>query len=555
METQNYVIGIDYGTDSVRAILVNCSNGQEIASSIFHYPRWKKGLYCDAAKNQFRQHPLDYIEGLEFTVREVVNEAKLDKSHIRGIGIDTTGSTPVAVDRQGTPLALKKEFSQNPNAMFILWKDHTAVLEAAEINDLARNWGGIDFTKYEGGIYSSEWFWAKIAHVLREDEDVYRHAFSWVEHCDWIPAILTGNTDPLVLLRSRCAAGHKAMWHPEWGGLPDETFLVQLEPKLAGLRERLYDKTYTSDVSAGTLSQEWADKLGLTTQVEVAVGTFDAHSGALGAEVKEFTLTKVMGTSTCDMLVAPLEKYGSKLVRGICGQVDGSIIPGMLGLEAGQSAFGDVYAWFRELLMWPLKNLTPIGDGFDKERTSIEDILIEKLSEAADMIPPGETDLVALDWLNGRRTPDANQSLKGAISGITLGSDAPRIFKALVEATCFGSRKIIDRFRSEGIEIKNVMALGGVAKKSVYVMQTMADILNMPIKVANSEQTPALGAAMLAATAAKIFIDTEEAQSAMGSGYLTEYYPNMERAAIYDSIYGRYNRLGEFIEKETNAHG
>jgi L-ribulokinase len=450
---------------------------------------------------------------------------------------------------------LIEEFSENPNAMFILWKDHTAVGEAAEINELSKNWGGTDFTKYEGWIYSSEWFWAKITHVIREDESVYRHTFSWVEHCDWIPAILTGKTDPLLLYRSRCAAGHKAMWHPDWSGLPVEEFLVRLEPKLKGLRDRLYEQTFTSDISAGKLSQEWAMKLGLTTETEIAVGTFDAHSGALGAEVKEFTLTKVMGTSTCDMLVAPMEEFGDKLVSGICGQVDGSIIPGMLGLEAGQSAFGDVYAWFRDLLMWPLNIFATDADDLERTRRSVKESLIERLSEAAKRIPPGETELVALDWLNGRRTPDANQALKGAISGITLGSDAPRIFKALVEGTCFGSRKIIDRFRSEGIDIKNVMALGGVAKKSGYVMQTMADVLNMPIKVANSEQTPALGAAMLAATAANIFPNTGEAQAAMGSGYLQEYFPDAVRAAIYDKLYEKYNRLGEFIEKEINSHG
>jgi L-ribulokinase len=555
MGNQNLVIGIDYGTDSVRAILVNASNGEEIGSTVFYYPRWKEGLYCDPTKNQFRQHPVDYIEGLEYTVNKVISETGVSKDDIKGIGIDTTGSTPVAVDREGTPLSLKPGFSDNPNAMFILWKDHTAVREAEEINQVSRTWGGTDYTKYEGGVYSSEWFWAKIMHVSREDREVFKHAFSWVEHCDWMPALITGNKDPLSLRRSRCAAGHKAMWHSEWSGLPDEEFLVKLDPKLKGLKDRLYTDTYTSDVPAGQLTGEWAEKLGLKGGIPVTVGTFDAHSGALGGEVKEFTLSKVMGTSTCDMLVAPMDTYGEKLVGGICGQVDGSIIPGMLGLEAGQSAFGDIYAWFTRLLNYPtdvlLGNSEHIdADTAEKLRTEIHDTLLQRLSAEAAMIPAGESDIVALDWMNGRRTPYANQALKGVIAGLNLGSDAPRIFRALVEATCFGSRKIVDRFREEGIEIRNVVALGGVAKKSDFVMQVMADVLNMPIKIARSEQTPALGSAMLAAAASGIYATTEEAQNAMGSGIDKEYFPVLENVVKYEKLYQKYSQLGKIIESQ-----
>jgi len=553
-KSQYYVLGIDFGTDSVRTIVVDTTNGKELASEVFYFPRWASGKYCNPAENQFRQHPMDYIEGLETTVKRAVAASQVEIQRIRGIGIDTTGSTPVAVDRSGTPLALKEEFSEDPNAMFILWKDHTSVKEAEEINQKARSWGGMDYTKYEGGVYSSEWFWAKILHVIREDDRIYRHAFSWVEHCDWMPALLTGYTDPLTMKRSRCAAGHKAMWHEEWEGLPDEKFLTLLDPKLKGLKERLYRRTYTSDVPAGNLSAEWAVRLGLHEDIRVTVGTFDAHSGALGGEVEEYTLTKVMGTSTCDMLVAPMEKFGDRLVSGICGQVDGSIIPGMIGLEAGQSAFGDIYAWFKNLLMWPLEYATGNSDPsmVQKIREELDKNLIEKLSEAASRIPVTESAVVALDWMNGRRTPYANQALKGVISGLSLGSDAPRIFKALVEATCFGSKKIIDRFRDEGVDIKNVMALGGVAKKSTFVMQVMADVLNMPIKVAHSEQTPALGSAMLGAAAAGIYPTVEEAQKAMGSGYDQEYFPDPGRAEIYRQLYKKYNQLGDFIENEID---
>ena len=430
---KKYVIGIDYGTDSVRSVVVDTTNGKIVGTSVFEYPRWKKGLFCDPSINQFRQHPLDYIEGLEKSVKgaiagltpEVVNS-------IAGITVDTTGSTPVAVDIDGTPLSMKPGFENNPDAMFVLWKDHTAVKEAAEINNLARMWGGIDFTKYEGGIYSSEWFWAKILHVLRHSDEIRKNAWSWIEHCDWIPALLTGKTNPLEIKRSRCAAGHKAMWHEDFNGLPDEKFLVKLDPVLSGLRGRLFSKTYTCDTEVGNLSEEWAKRLGLTTNVKVGAGTFDAHTGAVGGEIKPYQLVKVMGTSTCDMIVAPMSEVGDKLVAGICGQVDGSIIPGMLGLEAGQSAFGDIYAWFVQLLMWPVNNIISEMSWLDeKSRTKIREETSEKiiaeLSKQAELIPLDETAIIALDWMNGRRTPDANQALKGAITGLSLGSNAPRM--------------------------------------------------------------------------------------------------------------------------------
>jgi L-ribulokinase len=548
-----YTIGLDYGTDSVRSLIVNVETGEEVASAVFNYPRWKKGMYCDAPNNRFRQHPKDYLEGLEYTIKEALKKAPAGVAeNVVGISVDTTGSTPIAVDERGTPLSLTPGFEENPNAMFVLWKDHTAVKEAEEINQLAHSWK-IDFTQYEGGIYSSEWFWAKLLHVIREDAGVYRAAYSWVEHCDWIPAVLTGNTNPKTLKRSRCAAGHKAMWHEAFGGLPAEDFLVRLDPQLSGLRDRLFKETYTCDVAAGKLTPEWAEKLGLTTNVVVGVGAFDAHLGAVGAEIEPYYLSKVMGTSTCDMLIAPMEEVGDKLVNGICGQVDGSIVPGMLGLEAGQSAFGDIYAWFKRLLEWPLQNIladSALLDEATKQKLMDEtsDKIIAKLSEEAAKIPIGESGIVALDWMNGRRTPDANQNLKGAIAGLNLGSDAPRIFRALVEATAFGSKAINDRFISEGIRIDGVIALGGVAKKSPLVMQIVADVLNMPIKVARSEQACALGSAMAAAVAAGVYNNTAEAQKKMGGGIETEYHPIPENAAKYKELYEKYVKFGKFVE-------
>jgi len=557
MEDNNYVIGLDYGTDSVRAVVVNAANGEELASDVHHYTRWAEGKYCLSSENQFRQHPLDYIEGIEFTVKNCLSSIPDEvRNNIKGISVDTTGSTPVAVNEQGIPLSLTPEFEENPNAMFVLWKDHTAVKEAAEINALARNRGGVDYTKFEGGVYSSEWFWAKILHVLRADESVRDRAYSWVEHCDWIPAMLTGNTDPLTLKRSRCAAGHKAMWHEEFGGLPAEEFLVQLDPLLGGLRERLFRDTYTSDVPAGTLTREWSDSLNLPEGVVVGVGAFDAHMGAVGGEIEPFHLSKVMGTSTCDMLVAPFDEVGDTLVSGICGQVDGSITPGMLGLEAGQSAFGDIYAWFKELIAWPIDNILAKTDSIDEstKKKLVEEIgnkIMPELTAAAEKIDIGESGIVALDWMNGRRTPDANQALKGALMGLSLGSDAPRIFRALVEATVFGSKKIIDRFISEGVRIDGVIALGGVARKSPFVMQVMADVLNINIKVARSEQTVALGAAMFAAVVAGLHNSVEAAQKKMGAGFDVVYKPIPENVEKYRALYEAYDRFGGFIEGEV----
>ncbi|MEX2592520.1 MAG: ribulokinase [Anditalea sp.] len=554
MSDKKFVIGVDFGTDSVRAILVNAANGETLASKVYWYPRWKEGKYCDPINNQFRQHPKDHLEGLGLTIKGIMEESGVPSHQVRGICVDTTGSSPIAVDQSGKPLSLQTEFAENPNAMLILWKDHTAIKEAAEINQLAKSWGGEDYTKYEGGIYSSEWFWAKILHVIRADEQISNAAYSWMEHCDVITMELTGADNPAEFKRSRCAAGHKALWHKSWGGLPPKEFLSKLDPRLAEIRERLYTDTYTSDLPAGKLSTYWAEKLGLSPETIVAVGTFDAHAGAIGGEISGNTLVKVMGTSTCDIMVASYEDIGENLVKGICGQVDGSVIPGTVGLEAGQSGFGDVLAWFRDLITQPvialLKESSQLDD-WAKEQLAVEiqDRILAKLSEEAFLIPLSETAPVALDWINGRRTPDANQALKGAIMGINPGTDAARVFKALVESICFGSKKIVDRFREEGITIDTVIGMGGVAKKSKLVMQTMADVLNMPIKVSASDQAPALGAAMYAAVAAGIYPDTESVIAAMGAGFDEVYEPIKENVVIYEKLYQKYSQFGAFVEE------
>ncbi|RYF97302.1 MAG: ribulokinase [Chitinophagaceae bacterium] len=540
-----YVIGVDYGTDSVRSVLIDAENGEEKSASVFYYPRWKKGLYCDASQNQFRQHPLDYIEGLESTIKDCVRKAGKDiAKKVKAISIDTTGSTPIAVDKSGTPLALLPTFAENPNAMFVLWKDHTATGEAAEINELAKTFP-VNYLQYVGGIYSSEWFWAKLLHILRTDPAVRNACYSFVEHCDWIPFLLTGGQDVSQMKRGICSAGHKALFAQEFGGLPPEQFFTKLDPLLKNYTTRLFTEAYPADKPAGNLSAEWAERLGLSTDTVIGVGAFDAHMGAVGGQIEPYHLSKVMGTSTCDMLVAPASEVKNTLVRGICGQVPGSVIPGMIGMEAGQSAFGDVYAWFKNLISWPITQL--IDD--EEKKQALTDAIIPALSKAAATLPLRENDELAIDWLNGRRTPDADQLLKAAIINLNLATDAPKIFKALVEATCFGAKAIVERFIEQGIPVKGLIGLGGVAKKSPYIMQTMADIMNMPIRIHKSEQTCAAGAAMFAATAAGIYDKVEDAMQAMGQGFETTYFPDETKTSIYNKRFERYKQLGAFIQQ------
>ncbi len=548
---ENLVIGLDFGTDSVRALLVDAATGEEQKSAVRIYPRWNDGLYCDSRQSQFRQHPLDHIEAMEAVIREVLSGIPDDAvNRIRGLSVDTTGSTPVAVDRYGIPLALLPEFAENPNAMFVLWKDHTAIGEADEINQLAHRWE-TDYTTYSGGSYSSEWFWAKMLHILRADPEVARYAYSWMEHCDWIPHLLCGHDDVLTMKRSRCAAGHKAMWHEDFGGLPSETFLTTLDPCLKGMRSRLYQQTYTADVAVGTISPEWAKRTGLPGDLVVGVGAIDAHMGAVGAAIRPYSLVKVVGTSTCDMLVAPVEQHGNQLVNGICGQVDGSVVPGMLGFEAGQSAFGDLYQWFARLVAYPITTL--LSDSFNQqEQHALISRILVTLNQEAEALPVTDADEVVLDWINGRRTPDVNPALSGWLTGITLGTDAPRLFKALVEATAFGSKAIVDRFEAEGIPVREIIATGGIAKKSPYVMRVLADVLGRPIKTVKTEQSCALGAAMYATVVAGVHPSIDAAQGAMSSGFEQEFQPRPDRSAVYTALYQRYQILGNLQEKATS---
>lgn len=547
----SYALGLDYGSDSVRALLVDALTGKEVASNVVYYPRWKKGLFCVPGKDQFRQHPLDYLESLEQVVQGLWAKAPAGAaSQVVGIGFDTTGSTPIAVDSEGVALALKPEFAENPNAMFVLWKDHTAVKEAQEIT-VAANKSATNYLKYEGGIYSSEWFWAKTLHVLREDATVANAAYLWVEHCDWMSAVITGTTHPSTLRMGRCATGHKLMWHESWGGYPPNDFFVGIDPLLNGLRDKLPAETFTSAETCGLLIETWAQKLGLPVGTPVSFSAFDCHMGAVAANVKPGVLTKIMGTSTCDITVATYEDIGDKCIAGICGQVDGSVTPGFVGLEAGQSAFGDLYAWFRNLVNWPVANILQSSSLLDddtkqKLAQEIEDKTLIALSNAASKLTIGETGITALDWVNGRRTPDADQTVAMAISGLKMGSDAPHIFRALVEATAYGARAIIERFKQEGVAINSVVAIGGISKKSDFVMQTCADVWNCPIEVLDSEQSCALGAAIFAAVVGGVYPDVASAQKVMASSVTKTYQPNAQAAAAYESLYQQYLALAAF---------
>ncbi|MBV6459469.1 MAG: Ribulokinase [Fimbriimonadaceae bacterium] len=524
MPQTTFSLGVDYGTNSVRALIVDTRDGREVGSAVWNYRHGEDGIVLDAKDPHLaRQHPQDYFDGFSAAVKAALEIASADrefqKDKIVGIGVDTTGSTPVPVDARGTPLACIADFGDDPNAMAWLWKDHTAWAEAGEITELAER-RDEPYLKKCGGTYSSEWFWSKILHCARVAPAVFEKAFSWVECQDLVPAWLTGETDPLKLKRGVCAAGHKAMFHADWGGLPSEAFLRELDPRLPGLRSRLYQRTHTADQEAGKLTAERAADSNLPAGVPVAVGAFDAHLGAVGSGVCLGTMVKIMGTSTCDILVGD-ESLPD--IPGVCGMVPGSVIPGQIGIEAGQSAVGDLFNWCAKQLHG--------GENAHAE-----------LNRDAAKLRPGESGLLALDWNNGNRTILVDPLLTGLLIGQTLHSTPAEIYRALIEATAFGARKILERIESYGVAVERIVVCGGVAVKSELTLQIYADVCNRPIQVSRTEHTCALGAAICGSVVGGVHADIPAAIAAMTGIKPTVYLPSAS-AGLYDRLFKLYSRL------------
>ncbi len=526
--SERYTIGLDFGTNSVRALLVAAATGEEVATSVFDYPSGERGVILDDRNPDLaRQHPKDYLDGTVAVVRDVLAQAAergdFSPEQVIGIGVDTTGSTPLPVDAQGVPLAFQPEFEDNPAAMAWLWKDHTGHAEAAEITALAAEKRPQYLLKC-GGAYSSEWFWSKLLKMKRTAPEVFQAAHSWVEHADWMTGLLTGTDNPAQLKRCVCAAGHKAMFNPSWGGYPDADFIGALDPALLRIRKTLPDTAYDVGDRAGLLTVGWAQRLGLHADIPVAMGAFDAHLGAVGSGIRPGVLVKIIGTSCCDMMVAPMTKD----IPGLCGIVPGSILPGCFGLEAGQSAVGDIFNWF-------VSGMRPEGDSH------------ETLTAKAAAMRPGASGLLALDWHNGNRTVLVDQRLTGGLVGMTLHTRPEEVYRALIEATAFGARVIMERFIEYGVAVDRVVNCGGISGKNALLMQIYADVLNRPLEVSASGQTCALGAAMAGAVVAGPVAgghaDFEAAADAMVRVDDRVYTPIPENAAVYDRLFGLYRRL------------
>lgn len=533
-----YAIGLDFGTNSVRSLIVDVNTGEEIATNVWNYAHGEAGIVLDPKDpNQARQHPQDYIDGTVACTTAALKEASSHKDFkaedVIGIGVDTTGSTPLPVDKQGVPLALQDPFRNEPAAMAWLWKDHTGFAEAAEITRTAAATRPHFLAKC-GGTYSSEWYWSKVLHCLRTSPKVFEAAYTWVEMADWIPAFLAGTDHPNQIKRGICAAGHKAMFNPGWKGYPDEEFLGGLEPGLVTLRKTLPEKAYTVADAAGGLTEEWARRLGLKPGIAVAVGAFDAHLGAVGCGITPGVFVKIIGTSTCDMMVAPMDKDLPD-IPGLCGIVPGSILPGAYGLEAGQSAVGDIFNWF-------VNYLRPGGNETGSH---------EALTKGAEALKPGESGLLGLDWHNGNRTVLVDQRLTGMLMGMTLHTTPAEIYRTLIESTTFGARVILERFEEYGVKVNRVVNCGGISVKNPMVMQILADVTGRTMEVSRSEQTCALGAAMAGAVVAGKASgghgDFASAAQAMTGIRERTYVPVPANSEIYNRLFSLYKRVHDIF--------
>ncbi len=537
---QTYVIGVDYGTDSVRALLVDALTGEVVATSVAAYSRWSRGLYCRPDEAQFRQHPMDYIEGLECVLSEVVKAHPEAAASVRAIAVDTTASTPCLVDQRCRPLALRPEYNENPDAMFVLWKDHTAQREAEQITALCAS-SSVNYARHSGNHYSSECFWAKTLHLLRGSEELRRDAWTVVELCDWIPALLTGCDDMRRMRAGRCVAGVKQMWAEEWGGFPPAQFFEAIDPLLVPIVGRLQNEHYGCDSSAGYISDEWAAKLGLSRDVQICVGNIDSYSGAVGAGITAGTVVLNLGTSACYMALMPPERMKGAVIDGIFGQVDDAIVTGMVGFEAGLSAFGDVYAWFKRLLCWSLSEVAVSSEQIDSQ-------IMSRLTQAAQQLPQRVDAPQATDYFNGRRSPSPCNTLTATLSGLTLGTSAPEIYYALTEATVFATRAVIDHLAAGGVEIDTLIGIGGISQKSPFVMQMIADVTGMEVSVSDCHHSCALGAVIHAATVAGAYASVADAQRALCPEITRTYRPDASKAEIFAVRYAKYLQMAQFAE-------
>ena len=520
-----FTIGIDYGTNSVRALVVRCSDGAELGSCVVNYPSGQQGVLLDPKDHHLaRQHPGDYLFGLKKSVRGALAIAKKTRgfaaNRVIGLGVDTTGSSPIPVDAHNRPLALNPKWKQHLDAQCWLWKDHTSHREAAQITALAAKHRPHFIAKC-GHIYSSEWFWSKIWHCRNVAPKVFAAAHSWVELADWIPSVLAGINDPHHVVRGVCCAGHKALYADDWGGLPDKEFLALLDPALAALRDRLYEKAYDANTAAGALGAEWAKQLGLPAGIPIAIGEMDVHYGAIGCGVAEGVLVKIIGTSTCDCAVVSATKT-VRDIPGICGIVKGAILPGFYGIEAGQSAVGDIFKWWVEVVCG--------GDG----------ALHATLTTEAAKQRPGQSGLLALDWNNGNRTILVDQRLTGLLLGQTLYTTQSEIYRALIEATAFGARAILERLQEYGVPVDRIVCAGGIAEKNPLLMQIYADITGCTMQVSGSSQACALGSAIAAAVLAGAYQDFPNAQKKMTSVQAKSYRPIAANRKVYNQLYTLY---------------
>jgi L-ribulokinase len=550
---ENYVIGIDFGTDSARAILVDVSDGREMASCTSYYKRWAKGLYCDTTIDRYRQHPLDYIESLEEVLTGVLSECP-DKGKVKAIAIDSTGSSPCLADADLKPLSLYPEFSEDPDAMFVLWKDHTSEKEAARIIDLCTSGEFPNYICHTGNTYSAECFWCKVAHVLHSSDVLREKAVTVIEECDFIPALLTGCKDVAELKTSRGVSGEKWLWAKEWGGFPPREFFEALDPVLLPMLDHMPDPHYYCEEAAGHLCEEWADKLGLSTDVVIGVGNIDSYSGAVGGGVAYKKMVMNMGTSACYIAVVPTEVMAGRLIDGVFGQVDGMILPGHDGFEVGLSSFGDAFAWLRRLLSWPIEQLLPedADPGLKKKMT---ERILPALTAEAEKLPLRLEAPLATDYFNGRRNPVLNTSITASLTRLKIHTSAPELFYAIVESTAFATKAILDHMDSRNVAIDELVAVGGVAQKSPFVMQLMADVVQREISVSATKNAGAMGAAIHAAVASGLYPNVRAAQEAMCPPVISTYRPTSDKTRI-DLLMKRYERyldLVHFTEDQQHA--